>query len=209
MAQSLGADLWHMWHFHGSYGFLHPDKEEFPYGIRVKRFPDWIPGQEQRAVVQAPWIILDKYGERYMNEFPPYVQDTGWRDMEHFDPVTQSFPRIPSLLIYDELGRRRFPMGNPAYNERDMTYVWSKDNSKEIEEGIIKKADTVGELAEMYGIDGDKAEEIHGALERDVRDQRRYRIWPPGRHHDENPAPAILWRSGLAGALQHAGWPGA
>ena len=158
MAQSLGAQLWHMWHFHGSYGFLHPDKDEFPYGIRVKRFPDWIPGQEVRAVVQAPWIMVDQSGKRYMNEFPPYVQDTGWRPMEHFDPVTQSFPRIPSLLIYDEVGRRRFPMGNPAYNERDMTYVWSEDNSKEIEEGIIKKANTVGELGEMYGLDGDEVE---------------------------------------------------
>ena len=158
MAQSLGAQLWHMWHFHGSYGFLHPDKEEFPYGIRVKRFPDWIPGQEVRAVVQAPWIMVDQSGKRYMNEFPPYVQDTGWRPMEHFDPVTQSFPRIPSLMIYDEVGRRRFPMGNPAYNERDMTYVWSEDNSKEIEEGIIKKADTVGELGEMFGLDGDEVE---------------------------------------------------
>ena len=159
MAQYLGADLWHMWHFHGSYGFLHPEKEKFPYGIRVKRFPDWIPGLESRAGVQAPWGIVDQSWQRYMNEFPPYVQDTGWRPMEHYDPVTQSFPRIPSLLIYDELGRRRFPMGNPAYNERDMTYVWSTDNSKEIDEGIIKKADTVGELAEMFGIDGSKVEE--------------------------------------------------
>jgi len=158
MAQSLGAQLWHMWHFHGSYGFLHPDKDEFPYGIRVKRFPDWIPGQEVRAVVQAPWIMVDQSGKRYMNEFPPYVQDTGWRPMEHFDPVTQSFPRIPSLLIYDEVGRRRFPMGNPAYNERDMDYVWSQDNTKEIEEGVIKTADTVGELAEMFGLDGDAVE---------------------------------------------------
>jgi len=40
-----------------------------------------------------------------------------------------------------------------------MTYVWSRDNSKEIEEGIIKKADTVGELAEMFGLDGDAVEE--------------------------------------------------
>ena len=158
MAQALGAQLWHMWHFHGSYGFLHPDKDRFPYGIRVKRFPDWIPGQEVRAVVQAPWIMVDRYGKRFMNEFPPYVQDTGWRPMEHFDPVTQSFPRIPSLLIYDEVGRRRFPMGNPAYNERGMDYVWSRDNTKEIEEGIIKKADTVGELAEMFGLDGETVE---------------------------------------------------
>ncbi|MEK9847752.1 MAG: FAD-binding protein [Rhodospirillaceae bacterium] len=158
MAQSLGADLWHMWHFHGSYGFLHPDREQYPYGIRVKRFPDWIPGKEVRAVVQAPWIILDQDGKRFMNEFPPYVQDTGWRDLEYYDPVRQCFPRIPALLIYDELGRRRFPMGNPAYNERGMDYVWSQDNLKEIDEGIIKKADTVGELAEAFGLDGEEAE---------------------------------------------------
>src|SRR5262245_61060209 len=25
MAQSVGADLWHMWHLHGTYGFRHPD----------------------------------------------------------------------------------------------------------------------------------------------------------------------------------------
>jgi succinate dehydrogenase/fumarate reductase flavoprotein subunit len=158
MAQSLGAQLWHMWHFHGSYGFRHPDPEEFPYGIRVKRFPDWIPGKESRAVVQAPWIMVDQTGKRFMNEFPPYVQDTGWRPFEHYDPVTMSFPRIPAFLIYDELGRRRFPMGYPAYNDRDMSYDWSKDNLAEIELGIIKKADSIGELATQLGLDPDVLE---------------------------------------------------
>src|SRR5262249_45099938 len=43
MAQELGADLWHMWHYHGSYGFRHPDPA-YPYGIRTKRLPDWLPG---------------------------------------------------------------------------------------------------------------------------------------------------------------------
>ena len=27
MAQAVGADLWHMWHFHGSYGFRHYDPD--------------------------------------------------------------------------------------------------------------------------------------------------------------------------------------
>jgi succinate dehydrogenase/fumarate reductase flavoprotein subunit len=159
MAQSLGAKLWHMWHFHGSYGFLHTDREEFPYGIRVKRFPDWIPGKEQRAVVQAPWIIVDQTAKRFMNEFPPYVQDTGWRPFEKYDPVTQSFPRIPAYLIYDELGRRRFPMGNPAYNDRAMSYSWSQDNLAEIDLGIITKADSIPELAEKLGLDPDTLQE--------------------------------------------------
>ena len=40
MAQAAGADLWHMWHYHGTYGFRHPDADEFPYGIRLHRLPD-------------------------------------------------------------------------------------------------------------------------------------------------------------------------
>ena len=38
MAQELGADLWHMWNAHGSYGFRSPDPES-PFAIRVKRLP--------------------------------------------------------------------------------------------------------------------------------------------------------------------------
>ena len=43
MAQAVGADLWHMWHYHGAYGFPPPDPA-YPYGVRVKRLPDWRPG---------------------------------------------------------------------------------------------------------------------------------------------------------------------
>ena len=43
MAQAVGADLWHMWHYHGAYGFPSPDPA-YPYGVRVKRLPDWRPG---------------------------------------------------------------------------------------------------------------------------------------------------------------------
>jgi succinate dehydrogenase/fumarate reductase flavoprotein subunit len=154
MAQELGADLWHMWHFHGSYGFRHPDPETYPYGIRVKRFPDWIPGKEARAVVQTAWILVDQTAKRFMNEVPPYVQDTGARPFELYDPVSQSFPRIPAYMIFDELGRRRYPMGNPAYNDREVHYAWSEDNLKEVDEGILKRADTLAELGPMIGIDG-------------------------------------------------------
>ena len=47
MSQEVGAALWHMWHYHGVYGFKHPDPD-YPFGIRPKRLPDWIPG-ERRA----------------------------------------------------------------------------------------------------------------------------------------------------------------
>lgn len=150
MAQTLGAKLWHMWHYHGSYGFIH---DEYPYAIRMKRLPDWIPGRELTAVVQMTWIVVDKYGRRYMNENPPYTQDTSHRHMEHFDPVKQEFPRIPSWVIFDEVGRRRYRVGAPTRNDPDVHYDWSLDNAEEIEAGLIKKADSVEELAGIMDVD--------------------------------------------------------
>jgi succinate dehydrogenase/fumarate reductase flavoprotein subunit len=152
MAQELGAKLWHMWHYHGSYGFQHP---EYPYAIRMKRLPDWIPGREATAVVQMTWIVVDKYGKRYMNENPPYTQDTSHRPMEHFDTVTQDFPRIPSWVIFDEVGRRRYRIGSPTRNDPDAHYDWSQDNMQEIESGLVKKADSVAELAGIIDVDPD------------------------------------------------------
>ncbi len=156
MAQALGARLWHMWHYHGSYGFKHPD---YSYAIRMKRLPDWIPGRESTAVVQMTWIVVDRHARRYMNECPPYMQDTSHRPMELFDPVTQSFPRIPSRVIFDELGRRRYRIGAPTRNDPDAEYDWSEDNMKEVESGLLKKSDTIAGLARELDLDPDTLEE--------------------------------------------------
>lgn len=158
MAQDVGAALWHMWHFHGSYGFKHPDPS-YPYAIRMKRFPDWKPGREDEATVQMPWILLDKSGRRYMNEYQPYTQDTTQRQMHYFDPVTQSYPRNPSVFVCDEKGRKMYALGRPTSNDEGIRHDWSQDNMKEIEAGIIKRADTLGELAEILGVDAKELEE--------------------------------------------------
>lgn len=150
MSQELGAKLWHMWHYHGSYGFDHP---EYPYAIRMKRLPDWIPGREATAVVQMTWIVVDKFGKRYMNENPPYTQDTSHRPMEFYDTVTQDFPRIPSYVIFDEVGRRRYRVGAPTRNDPDAHYDWSDDNLQEIESGLIRKADSISELAVLIDME--------------------------------------------------------
>ena len=135
MAQDVGAALWHMWHYHGVYGFRHPDPS-YPFGIRPKRLPDWIPGEDARADVKVPWIIVDRKGRRYMNEYPPYTQDTTWRPMATFDsefdelsahPVvpdhgrcraagtTRSFPRRSTTAASPSNGaRRRCASSNPG-----------------------------------------------------------------------------------------------
>ena len=115
MAQSAGASLWHMWHYHGSYGFRHPD-ERYPFGIRTKRLPDWTPGDEGARTdpeVVMPWILLDQDGRRFMNEYEPYLQDTGHRPMEAMRPQTQSYPRIPAWLVSDAKGVALYPFGRP------------------------------------------------------------------------------------------------
>ena len=157
MAQDVGAKLWHMWHFHGCYGFTYPDPK-YPYMIRVKRLPDWRPGREDEAKVKMAWVLLDRNGKRYMNEYQPYTQDTTHRPMHYFDPATQTYPRNPSFLICDENGRKMYALGRPTSNDEGMRVDWSEDNMKEVELGILKRADSIAELAGLLGVDAGEAE---------------------------------------------------
>ena len=152
MAQHLGAALWHMWHVHGAYGFRHSDPS-YPYAIRLKRFPDWFPGEADKARLKMAWILVDQSGKRFMSEYQPYTQDTAVRTLQYFDPVTQSFPRNPACMICDEEGRRMYPLGKATSNDEGIMYHWSDDNQKEIASGILKRGNTLAELATQLGID--------------------------------------------------------
>ena len=161
MAQHLGAELWHMWHVHGAYGFKHPDPN-YPYGIRVKRMPDWFPGEADKVKLKMAWILVDQDGARFMSEYQPYTQDTAVRPLGHFDPVKQRFSRNPAFLVCDEEGRKMYPLGKATSNDEGIRYDWSDDNLKEVELGILKRADTLAELARELGIDA-------AALEQSVK----------------------------------------
>ncbi len=152
MAQDLGARLWHMWHIHGAYGFRHPDPA-YPYAIRLKRFPDWFPGEQHRARVQMAWILLDQDGRRFMSEYQPYTQDTGVRPSQHYDPARQRFPRNPAFMVCDQEGRKMYPLGKATSNDQGIRYYWSDDNLKEVELGILKRADTLEGLAIALGLE--------------------------------------------------------
>ncbi len=152
IAQDLGAALWHMWHIHGAYGFRHSDPA-YPYAIRLKRFPDWFPGEQHRARVKMAWILLDQDGRRFMSEYQPYTQDTGVRQMQQYDPVKQRFPRNPAVMICDEAGRRMYPLGKATSNDKGVRYDWSDDNMREVELGILKRADTLEGLAIQLGLE--------------------------------------------------------
>ena len=154
MAQDVGAALWHMWHYHGVYGFKHPDPH-YPFGIRPKRLPDWIPGRPARAGVKVPWIVVDRAGRRYMNEYPPYTQDTSWRPMAVLDTETMSYLRIPSWLVMDEPGRGTYPIVSPTFNDRRFKFEWSEATLRDLEFRIVHKAGSLAELAARIGVDAD------------------------------------------------------
>jgi succinate dehydrogenase/fumarate reductase flavoprotein subunit len=152
MAQELGAALWHMWNLHGGYGFHHPDPD-YPYGIRVKRLPDWTPDGEG-APAQMAWILLDRSGRRFMNEYPPYLQDTAGRAFDVVDTAHQRFRNQPAYLVVDDEGRRLYPLGHLVYNDGACEpYRWSADNLGELESGLLKRANSAEELAAIIGAD--------------------------------------------------------
>ena len=150
MAQAVGADLWHMWHYHGSYGFRHPDPE-YPYGIRMKRLPDWVPGRPPRSDVKMPWIVVDRNGRRYMNEYPPYLQDTSHRNMATYDPQGQRYPRIPSWIVLDDEGRGTYPLCSPTFNDRGLSFEYTPENLRALEDRIVRQAGTIVDVAREIG----------------------------------------------------------
>ena len=82
-----------------------------------------------------------------MNEYEPYLQDTGHRPLERFRPEAQNYARLPAWLVADEAGRRLYPFGRPTYNEPGQCFEWSSDNLAEVELGILQRAETVDGLA--------------------------------------------------------------
>jgi succinate dehydrogenase/fumarate reductase flavoprotein subunit len=153
MAQEAGAGLWHMWHSHGVYGFHHPDSA-FKFGIRIRRLRNWIPGVSKRALPMS-WIIVDRHGRRYMNEYDPYMQDTNHRPMALYDPVTQSYPRIPSVLIVDAAGRERYTLCEPSYNDAATAARFNKITLKEMDDQVLTTRPTLDEIASAFDLDTD------------------------------------------------------
>jgi succinate dehydrogenase/fumarate reductase flavoprotein subunit len=152
MGQAAGAALWHMWHFHGSYGFRHPDPA-YPFGIRLKRLPDWNPAHGLADDVVMPWILLDRDGRRFMNEYEPYMQDTGHRPLEPFDPARQRPPRRPALLLTDAAGLARYPLSAPAWHDAEVAAAFAGDAPRDFDDRLLTRAGSLEEIARAFGRD--------------------------------------------------------
>ena len=179
MAQKAGAGLWHMWHFHGGYGFKFA---ELPFAIRHV----WAgPTNENRKMI---WIAVDKFGKRFMYEYPPAPQDTGTRALEYYDADIQDYPRIPCYLIFDEEGRKLGPIGIPIVNDERYDASWSEDNLAEIEKGWIKKGNSLEDIAAQIEVN---PKVLRATVERwnDPAQRPGRRSQAAAEDHDADPGP--------------------
>ncbi len=146
MAQKAGADLWHMWHYHGTYGF----EVEPGMGARIKGANIWSPTDANaHSSRDLRHIVVDANGRRFMNEYPPYITDTGHRPLELFNAEEIRYNRIPAYFISDETGRQLGPWASVRANGIEAS--WSNDNSAEIDKGIFVRCETLQQVAEYIG----------------------------------------------------------
>jgi succinate dehydrogenase/fumarate reductase flavoprotein subunit len=78
-----------------------------------------------------------------------------------------------------------FPLGKPTSNDEGIHYQWSDDNSKEVELGIIRRADSLSDLANVLGLDA-------AALQRSVA--RWNSMCEHGRDEDFGRPPGSMMR---------------
>jgi succinate dehydrogenase/fumarate reductase flavoprotein subunit len=132
LASRAGAALWHMSAFFGWFAFSHPD-----YGAG---FPLDVHG--------SSFIYVDADGRRFGDE-------TGWevhdkvRCLTAYLPRRRNYPHMPGHIVFDEAARLAGPLNGIVGTPND--YVWSADNSVEVDAGWITRADSVEELAAVIG----------------------------------------------------------
>jgi succinate dehydrogenase/fumarate reductase flavoprotein subunit len=140
MAQSVGADLWHMNQMVGR-AMGHFEME------------DGRPLTINPLIGGAGYVITDKHGKRFANEYPQsQLKHSFYYNLLQYDPDAHDYPRIPCFWFFDHkrigwaVTTRGIGLLGSGY------YEWSADNRKEVENGWIKTADTIGELAQIMGI---------------------------------------------------------
>jgi succinate dehydrogenase/fumarate reductase flavoprotein subunit len=149
LASAAGAYLWHtaalQW---GSFCAKVPSKQ---FGVAVGTI---VPRREKAD----SFILVNKYGHRFMNEATRLTHNKGTLEVLHFDHSRAEYTNVPAYLVFDETYRKSGPIeraawGDVGYATVHKIYNWSDDNGAEIEKGWIVRADTCEDLAGRIKID--------------------------------------------------------
>ncbi|MBS1844297.1 MAG: FAD-binding protein [Actinobacteria bacterium] len=134
LAGEAGAALWHMYGFFGWFSFRTP---EFASPFAIDFF--------------APsFLFVDAEGRRFADETGQEVHDR-LRALMSYQPHRENRPKLPSYAIFDDAARLAGPLNGLLGTPND--YVWSPDNSAEVERGWIIAATGRHELAEKLGLE--------------------------------------------------------
>lgn len=149
--QKAGADMWHLRN-QGQSGGVWP-------GVRL-------PHQQtcylRNFMLPAfSWFDIDSQGRRFYNEANE-LQLTHYKEKKHgrFVDVPLNTAH-PVHMIFDESTRQagKLVLEVMTWSAVVIAEEWSEDNSKEIADGLIHKADTIAELAAKIGVDSAVLEE--------------------------------------------------
>ncbi|HVX21006.1 MAG TPA: FAD-dependent oxidoreductase [Acidimicrobiales bacterium] len=139
MAQRLGADLWHMTNRSGSIGIA---VAGFEAGFPVTFPYSW------------SWIWVGPDGRRFTDE-SLYSRHGHVHIHGTYEYRTSTHP---TYVVFDEATRLAGPVGPTrekvavGWNVLMARYVWSADNSSEIEQGWIVRGDDPADLAGRLGL---------------------------------------------------------
>lgn len=141
LAQSVGADLWHMGAVSTSLGYRVPELDAGFY-CEVRDYG---------------FVLVDQLGRRYSDE-GSFENHGAVHEMLARDGRTGRQLRAPSFLIFDERTRLAGPLTRQP-NGANATYPWSRDNSAEVKQGWFTRAEGLPQLAEALGVPAVELEE--------------------------------------------------
>jgi succinate dehydrogenase/fumarate reductase flavoprotein subunit len=148
MVSEIGAPLWHTCNLEWDGPCVKVPSEK--YGISVQA------GICTNAGVPGNYILVNKYGRRFMNDTKSLTHIKESLELTYFDHEKVEYPNLPFYIIFDETYRMKRPLvpkNTFQWNHVHKVVEWSSDNSAEIEKGWVLKANTLKELAAKAGID--------------------------------------------------------
>jgi hypothetical protein len=159
MASEVGAKLWHMSGV--ELGMFAPKIPSEKYGVGFRLEKSLPPGSTA--------IYINKAAKRFMNEAVLLSHRKDLFQVQEFDQGRAEYPNIPLYMVFDETYRKKRPIVgmHMGWWCIQNVYKWSKDNSAEIEQGWITKADTIEELAEKINVDPRALRETFETYNRD------------------------------------------